>query len=147
MLLISGLSWNPVPAVYRTVKPPSLYPCKVPVTSPCASPTTFRLHIDIKINQPLSCLTILNYRPDRLPPVLLSSRVMTNQSILYKCAFFYCTLCHSSAINGYVYSYNSYSVPPINRTDFRSTNLSAASAYCTSGYFSALDNGQLRKRI
>ena len=39
MLLISGLSWNPVPAAYLTVKLRSLSPCKVPVTSPCASPT------------------------------------------------------------------------------------------------------------
>ena len=88
-----------------------------------------RLHTDIKINQPLSYKTALNYRPDRLPPMLPSSRVVTNQSILYKNAFFYCTPRYFSASHGYVYLYNSYPVPPLNWTVFRKTNLSVAFFY------------------
>ena len=69
MLLFSGLSWKPVPAVYLTVK-----------------------------------------------PVLLSSRVVTNQSFLYKNALSYCSPCYFSASHGYVYLYNSYPATPLNRS-------------------------------
>ena len=80
MLLFSGLSWNPVPAAYLTVKP-------------------------------------------RLP-VLLSSRVVTNQSFLYKNALSYCSPCYFSASHGYVYLYNSYPATPLNWSVLKKNNLS-----------------------
>ena len=98
-------------------------------------------------NQPLSFITTPNYRPDRLPPVQLSSRVIQPilykykyKCDLYKCALFYCTLSHLSAFKSYVYSYNSYPVSPLNWTDYIKTNLSAAFSYCTSVFFSASDS-------
>ena len=77
----------------------------------------------------------LNYRPDRSQPVPLSSRVVTNKSILYKNAFFYCSPCYFSASHGYVHLYNSYPDPRLNWTIF--INLSVASVYCKSAYVSA----------
>ena len=77
----------------------------------------------------------LNYRPDRLQPVPLSSRVVTNKSILYKNALFYCSPWYFSASQGYIHLCNSYPDPLLNWTSL--INLSVAYVYCTSVYVSA----------
>ena len=81
-----------------------------------------------------TCLTLI-YRPDRIQPLPLSSRVVTNKSTLYKNALFYCSPCYFSASQGYVHLYNSYPDPLLNWTTF--INLSVASVYCTPVYVSA----------
>ena len=60
------------------------------------------------------------------------SRVVTNKSILYKNALFFSSPCYFSASNGYVHCCNSYPDPRLNGTSF--INLSVAYAYCTSVY-------------
>ena len=65
----------------------------------------------------------------------LSSRVVTNKSILYKNTLFYCSPCYFSASHGYVHLCNSYPDPLLNWISF--INLSVAYVYCTSVYDSA----------
>ena len=77
-----------------------------------------RFHTDIKINQSPPYKISLTYRPDPVPPLLLFPRVMTNQSIQYKTAFFYCTSRFFSASHSYVNLYNLYPVPPFDWTFF-----------------------------
>ena len=81
MLLISGLSWKPVPAAYLTVKH----------------------HL----------------------PVLLYSRVVANQSFLYKNAIYCCTPCFFSASHSYSNLFNSYPASPLDRSVLKKTYLSS----------------------
>ena len=133
MLLISGLSWNLLPAAHRIVKSPSLYLYNVPDTNP----SIFQIPTETNINQPLFFIPTPNYRPDRCLPLPLSSRVILPclykyknkyKCVLYNCALFYCTLSHLSAFRSYVYSYNLYPVPHLSTCAF---------IYCISGPFSA----------
>ena len=145
MLLFSGLSWNPVPAAYLTVKPrllvllssrvvtnqSFLYKNALSYCSPCyfsASHGNVYLYSSYPatpLNRTVFRKTYLspNYRLNRLPPVPLSSWVVINISILYKNALFYCTPCYFSPSHSYVYIYNSYPVPTLNWNFFRKTYL------------------------
>ena len=98
---------------------------------------SYRPSTDIMINQPFSYKTALYYRQDRLPPLPLSPRLVTNQSILYRTTVIYCTSRYFSASHGYVNLYNTYPAPPLNWYLFIKTNLSVAFFYCTSRYFLA----------
>ena len=62
-----------------------------------------------------TCLNLDN-KPDRSQPVPLSIRLLSNKSILYKNALFYCSPCYFSASHGYVHLYNSYPDPRLNCT-------------------------------
>ena len=104
MLLISGLSWNPVPAAYLTVKLRSLSPCKVPVTSPCAFPT-FLILLGPSCKEPVTArsrrsdsgaaphLIFYSILPSRVPDPHAEINILANQSFNqappYKIVFSY----------------------------------------------------------
>ena len=145
MLLFSGLSWNPGPAVYLSVKPSLLVllPSRVVTNQSIlykkafsyCSPSYFSAchgHIylynsysDTPLNRTVFKKTYPspNYRLNRFPHVPPSSRVVINISFLYINAPFYCTSCYFSPSHGYVYIYNSYPAPTLNWNFFRKTCL------------------------
>ena len=117
MLLLSGLSWNPVPAADLTIKHrlPVLLSSRVAANQsflyknanyccpPCFSSASHG-YVNLYNSYPASPFdrsalkkTFLssNYRLNRYPPLPLSSRVVLNISILYKYVPRYCYVhCH-----------------------------------------------------